>query len=161
MEAIVAAPDRSTQVEKLYRADGQRLWQAVYAFAGDPDVASDAVAEAFAQLLRRGDGVRDPQRWVWRVAFKVAGGDLATRRRGSVPLEHDPRSYEMDAPARDLVEALRQLTPHQRSAVVLHHAAGYPTREVARILGSTQAAVKVHLMRGRRRLRELLEEDER
>ena len=105
--------------------------------------------------------MRDPKRWVWRTAFKVAGGDLVARRRGPLPLATDTRSYEMDAPARDLVEALRQLSPHQRASVVLHHAAGYPTREVARILGSTQAAVKVHLMRGRRRLRELLEEDER
>ena len=161
MEAIVGARERSAQVEELYRADGERLWRAVFAFAGDPDVANDAVAEAFAQLLRRGDGVRDPKRWVWRTAFKVAGGDLAARRGGPVPLEHDAWFYEMDAPARDLVEALRYLSPHQRSSVVLHHAAGYSTREVARIVGSTQAAVKVHLMRGRRRLRELLEEDER
>jgi DNA-directed RNA polymerase specialized sigma24 family protein len=33
------------------------MWQAVFAFAGDPEVASDAVAEAFTQALRRGDAI--------------------------------------------------------------------------------------------------------
>jgi RNA polymerase sigma-70 factor (ECF subfamily) len=79
------------------------------------------------------------------------------RRSTSVTTE---QGYEMDEPAHDLVVALRALSHRQRAAVVLHHAADYPIREVAAILGSTPAAVKVHLMRGRRRLRELLGEDE-
>jgi hypothetical protein len=37
---------------------------------------------------------------------------------------------------------------------------GLDLREVAAILGSTTGAVKVHLARGRRRLRKLLEEDD-
>jgi DNA-directed RNA polymerase specialized sigma24 family protein len=51
--------------------------------------------------------------------------------------------------------ALGALSERQRASVVLHDGAGYPAREVARIVGSTEAAVRVHLMRGRRRLREL------
>jgi RNA polymerase sigma-70 factor (ECF subfamily) len=65
-------------------------------------------------------------------------------------------SYAMEEPARELVQALSRLSPKQRAAVVLHHAAGYPLKDVAAILGSTVGAVKVHLLRGRRRLRELL-----
>jgi hypothetical protein len=34
------------------------------------------VSEAFAQALARGDGIRDPAAWVWRVAFLVAGAEL-------------------------------------------------------------------------------------
>ena len=69
-------------------------------------------------------------------------------------------SYEIEEPARELISALRKLSPKQRSAVVLHHGAGYPLREVAAILCSTTGAVKVHLARGRRRLRQLLEDDD-
>jgi RNA polymerase sigma factor (sigma-70 family) len=68
-------------------------------------------------------------------------------------------SYEMEESARDPLVALRALSERQRAAVVLHDAAGYPAREVARIVGTTEAAVRVHLMRGRRRLRELLKDD--
>jgi RNA polymerase sigma-70 factor, ECF subfamily len=150
--------EHGERLECLYREKGDRMWRAVLAFAGDPEVASDAVAEAFAQALRRGDAIRDPERWVWRTIFRVAAGELKARGRDAQLLVEG--SYEMEEPARELVAALAALSPRQRGAVVLHHAAGFPVREVAAILGSTPAAVKVHLIRGRRRLRELLEETE-
>ena len=40
----------------------------------------------------------------------------------------------------------------------MHDYGGYDTREVASILGMSRATVRVHLSRGRRRLRELLED---
>jgi RNA polymerase sigma-70 factor (ECF subfamily) len=66
----------------------------------------------------------------------------------------------MEEPARELIAALARLSPKQRGALVLHHAAGYPVKEVAAILGSTTGAVKVHLLRARRHLRELLEDQD-
>jgi RNA polymerase sigma-70 factor (ECF subfamily) len=72
----------------------------------------------------------------------------------------DHGTYEIEGSARELVDALQRLSPKQRTSVVLHHAAGYPLREVAAIIGSSPGAVKVHLLRGRRRLRELLQEEE-
>ena len=155
--ALDEAREDVTDAELLYREQGARLWRALLAYSGDPDVASDASSEAFAQLLRRGQGVRDPQRWLWRAAFRIAAGDLTERRRAD-PLSEDRRTYEMEEPARELLDALVRLSPHQRAAVVLHHAAGYPVKEIAAILGSTPAAVKVHLSRARKRLRVLLEE---
>jgi RNA polymerase sigma-70 factor (ECF subfamily) len=143
------------EVERLYREHRTRLWRAVLAFSGDPDLSADAVAEAFAQLLRRGDAVRDPLRWVWRAAFRIAAGELKERRMrsgGEVP----EAAYEMAEPARELLAALARLTPKQRAAVILHHDAGYSTKEVAGIIGSTTTAVRVHLSAGRRRLREFL-----
>ncbi|HJP65117.1 MAG TPA: sigma factor-like helix-turn-helix DNA-binding protein [Actinomycetota bacterium] len=56
-----------------------------------------------------------------------------------------------------LISSLRRLSPSQRAAVILHHYAGYSTKEVAALIGSTNAAVKVHLSRGRKRLRKWLE----
>jgi RNA polymerase sigma-70 factor, ECF subfamily len=158
VERAPAGVERGGELERLYRDRGATMWRAVLAFAGDPEVASDTVAETFAQALRRGAEIRQPERWVWRTLFLVAGGMLRERSR-SVPLEID-RSYEMETPARELVAALAQLSEKQRTAVVLHHAAGYPIKEVAAILGSTSGAVKVHLLRARRRLRELLVEDD-
>jgi RNA polymerase sigma-70 factor, ECF subfamily len=155
VEHARAGVEHGERLERLYREQGARMWQAVLAFAGDPEVASDAVAEAFAQALRRGDAIRDPQRWIWRTVFRVAAGELKQRSR-TLPMSVE-RTYEMEEPARELVAALTMLSERQRATVVLHHAAGYPIRDVAAILGSTPAAVKVHLMRVRRRLRELLE----
>jgi RNA polymerase sigma-70 factor (ECF subfamily) len=143
-------------IEAIYRHDGDRLWWAVLAWAGDQDVASDAVAEAYAQALRRGAELRDPGAWIWRVAFRHAAGELQ-RRRLTVPLVDS--AYEMPEPA-ELFTALAQLSERQRAAVVLHHYAGYPLREIAEILGTQKATIGVHLTRGRRRLRQILEDDD-
>ena len=158
VDRVPAGVSRTDRIERLYREHGDRIWRGLLAFAGDPEVASDAVAEAFAQVLRRGAEVRDPERWVWRTAFRVAAGELKRRRRSDVLTTEG--SYEMEVPARDLIVALGALSERQRASVVLHDGAGYPAREVARIVGSTEAAVRVHLMRGRRRLRELLKDDD-
>jgi len=58
----------------------------------------------------------------------------------------------------DLVRALRTLSPNQRAAAVLCLYADLPAREVARILGCSQATVRVHLSQARRRLRAQLED---
>src|SRR4030095_4459457 len=76
VDHVPAGISRTDRIERLYRERGDRIWRGLLAFAGDPEVASDAVAEAFAQVLRRGDEVRDPERWVWRAAFRIAAGAL-------------------------------------------------------------------------------------
>lgn len=143
-------------LEPVYREHGARLWRAVFAFAGDRQIADDAVAEAFAQALRRGQELRDPLAWIWRVAFRVAAGELKERRK--LVKAADDGAYEMPEPAWEIIRALARLSPMQRAAIVLHHYGGYPSKEIAVILGSTSAAVRVHLSAGRRRLREMLEE---
>ncbi len=147
----------SEAVEDLFRREGVRLWRALAAFTGDRDIASDAVAEAFAQLLGRGDEVRAPDRWVWRAAFNIARGDLKERGRRQ-ELVTD-QIYEMSDPPGDLLKMLAKLSPSQRAATILHYYAGYSTKEVAEILGSSAATVRVHLSQGRKRLRALLEDD--
>ncbi|MFL5797752.1 MAG: RNA polymerase sigma factor [Actinomycetota bacterium] len=144
-------------IELLYREHGDRLWSSVYAFAGDADVANDAVAEAFAQVLRRGDAVRTPLAWVWRAAFRLAAGDLQRRRMLSP--EVPERSYDMPDVGGSVLAAVRRLPERQRAAIVLHYYADQSIREAARIMGTTPTAVGVHLFRGRKRLRELLGDD--
>lgn len=148
--------EAGTGLERVYREHGERLWRAVYLFSGDREIASDAVAEAFAQALRRGDEIRAPERWVWRSAFLVARGML--KERGHMVAAVPERGYEVAPPMLELLDALRALSPAQRAAIVLHYYADRPVREVAALLGSTPPAVGVHLHRARRRLRALLED---
>jgi RNA polymerase sigma-70 factor (ECF subfamily) len=140
----------------LFAEESSKIWRSVLLHTGQLDVARDATAEAFAQLLRQGSRVRDPRAWVWRAAFRIADRELARRSRDLVPEPADP--YEMPEQVVDLVRALRRLPRTQREAVVLHHLADRSVAEIATILGTSRSAVAVHLHRGRRRLRELLED---
>lgn len=148
--------DASNKIEALYRDEGRKLWWALVAYSGDREIASDSVSEAFAQALSRGDALIDPLAWIWRVAFRVAAGELKERRRAdhALPEVTDPNERR----ANELVSLLRQLPRNQRAAIVLHYYADRPVKEVAATLGVSPATARVHLHRGRRRLRELLEE---
>ena len=143
--------------DRAFREHGQKLWRSLLAFTGDPDLASDAMAEAYAQLLARGAAVEAHERWVWRAAFRIAAGELRDRRRRAAAVAV-VETYEMPEPALDLIRALRRLSPNQRAVAVLRLYVDLPTHEVARILGIGQATVRVHLSQARRRLRTVLEE---
>jgi RNA polymerase sigma-70 factor (ECF subfamily) len=155
MDSAFALVDARTDVEALYRADADRMWRAVYAFAGDAEIASDAVAEAYAQLIRRGDAVRDPAAWVWRTAFQISRGQLKDRSRVIEPAT-DSTEHTDAYTDQDLLEAVRQLPDGQRAAVILFYYADLPIREIADRLGTNGLAVRANLSRGRRRLRQLL-----
>ena len=146
--------DRAGEIDSLYRSEGERLWRAVYAFARDRDITSDAVAEAFAQCLGRGDAVRSPKAWVWRTAFRIASGELQRRGRFS-ELTTEP-SYDLAEQDDDLMAALASLPDNQRAALVLRYYAGYDAKGIADILGCATATVRVHLSRGRKRMETVL-----
>jgi DNA-directed RNA polymerase specialized sigma24 family protein len=152
-----AAVERRDAIESVWRDQGAKLYRSLVAFTGDPEIASDAMAEAFAQLLGAGSRIEAPDRWVWRAAFRIASGALKDRARVAPSGWPDPVS-SMPEPVADLVQALRTLSSHQRAVVVLHLYADLSARDVAQILDCTQATVRVHLSQARRRLRPLLED---
>ena len=145
-------------LDQLFREQAPRMWRALTAYTGSRDVAQDAVAESFAQAIARGGEIRSPERWVWKAAYRIAAGEL--KRRGTLTelVIDDP--VTVDEPAWEVRAALARLSPMQRSAVVLHYYAGYQASEIARITGSTTAAVWVHLSRGRRYMARVLEEND-
>jgi hypothetical protein len=91
---------------RTFEDEQARLWQALWAFGGDREIAAEAVAEAFAQGVRRGDAVVDPAAWVWKAAFRICAGLLAARAG---------RLAEDDGVLRSMAsDAMRSGSMHQR-----------------------------------------------
>jgi RNA polymerase sigma-70 factor (ECF subfamily) len=145
-------------LEQVYREQSAKLWRALVAYTGDRGIADDALAEAFAQAISRGGALRTPERWVWIAAFRIAAGELKTQEQRAVG--HEPRAPAEASEAVELLDALTGLPPKQRAVLVLHYYGGYKSREIALMVGSTAATVRVHLSAGRKRLRALLEVDD-
>lgn len=57
----------------------------------------------------------------------------------------------------DLYAAIATLSLKERTDILLFYINGYTVKEIAKITGSTQMAVKQHLSRGRVKLRQILE----
>jgi RNA polymerase sigma-70 factor (ECF subfamily) len=140
-------------IEQVYREQGDRLYYGLLGYSGDPEVAREAVAEAFARALASSSSIREPVPWVWRVAFRLAAAEMKRRSRSSSLVEGEqviPEPVE-------LFEALSHLSERQRATIVLHYYAGYSLDEIAAILRIRKGTVGAHLHRGRARLLELLE----
>jgi RNA polymerase sigma-70 factor (ECF subfamily) len=148
--------------DRVYREAGPGLWRALYAFAGGRrDIAEEALAEAFARAVEHQERIHAPVPWIYRTAFRVARRELETERRRQGSVEQEVG--EMDATPVDLgelVRALRTLSPNQRAAVVLRFEADLDVSEIADRMGLSSATVRVHIHRGRKKLRKLLGADE-
>jgi RNA polymerase sigma-70 factor, ECF subfamily len=145
--------------EALFRAEADRLYRTLYAFTGGRrDIAEEAGAEAFARAIAQGDRLRDPLAWIYTAGFRLAIDELRRDRRRSPPAEGEAPAHELEG----VIDALRKLSPNQRAAIVLRHVLDLETDEVAERMGIAAPTVRVHLLRARRRLRDLLgtEEDE-
>jgi len=158
MMGTVAKQEPGTEshdFERLFREKGKGVWRTICAFSGGrSDIADEVTAEAFARAMARRHELRDPLRWIYRTAFRLAIDEIRREQRthGEVP------EGISDAPADtgEVLNALRRLSPNQRAAVVLRYEADLPVEEVARLMGVRPATVRVHLHRARGRLRKLL-----
>jgi len=150
--------DEDLGFDALYARVGPRLWRAVLAYTGgDRDLTDDVVAEAFARTLKRGGEVHAPEAYLFRVAFRLAAREL---RRSPTTDRVPDRAVWDDPGLADLFDTLRRLSPGQRAALFLRYQADLPVEEVARLMGTSSGVVRIHLLRGRRRLTAMLGGDD-
>ena len=149
-------PSHDAEAGQLYEAVAPQLWRALVAYGRDREIASDAVAEAFAQYLGRREEVRSPRGWLWKTAFRIASGELQRSDGARPPFEENAVVTELES----LLELLATLPDRQRAVTLLRYYAGYEPREIAEVLGISASTVRVHLLRARRKLAILLEDDD-
>ena len=122
------------------------------------DVVQDALLKAFA--ARTSVGVIDnPRAWLVRIAHNAALDFL--RRRAREPVLETDGDLDMipapEPPDPEIVGAglrsFMRLPTLQRAAVILKDVLGHSLEEVASITGTSAAAAKSALQRGRERLR--------
>ena len=55
---------------------------------------------------------------------------------------------------KEIVRELLELPVKQKTVIYLHYVEGYQIKEIAEILGITESAVKLRLLRGRKQMRD-------
>jgi RNA polymerase sigma factor (sigma-70 family) len=154
----------SVDFEDLYRTTYPRVTAYARSMASRED-AEDAVAEAFAIAWRRQHDIpRDAELgWLIGVTRRVlANTRRSGRRAGALHalLDLQPRAPGPDPADRidagELRDALLELSPLDREAVVLTAWFELSSADAARALGITPAAFRMRSARARRRLRAAL-----
>jgi DNA-directed RNA polymerase specialized sigma24 family protein len=155
-------PDRAG-FEAFYAAHLPRVVRACALVLLDRGDAEDVAAEAFGRLWSHWGQIRGDDH-AGGYVFKTAMRLCSKRRRraarevvGTVP--EQGRATDIGAGV-SVMDALRELPLRQRQSVVLRDWAGFETSEVARMLGTKESTVRVHLARGRTALRDVLTVEE-
>ncbi|GAA0818830.1 RNA polymerase sigma factor [Streptosporangium amethystogenes subsp. fukuiense] len=156
----------------FYRTHRSEVIGFLWHYAGPGMDAEDIAAEAFARAFAKWDRITQPRPWIYATAKNLAhreGGRARKTHPGSqTGDDHRSESWkwssltpwagvEAGVIVQELVAALQHLPPQQRAAVLLE-ARGWKRGEIAEILQCSQAAVRVHLHLGRKRLKKLISE---
>ncbi|MDN5724811.1 MAG: RNA polymerase sigma factor SigM [Propionibacteriales bacterium] len=160
---------------ELVHRHRDRLWAIALRTMRNPEEAADALQDAYISAFRRAASFRGDAKvttWLHRI---VVNACLDRIRRNKVrradPLPDDPDRAAMLATTdldhsdqiaqRDrkalIAEALGQLNPDQRAALVLVDMEGYRVEEAAIILGCAPGTVKSRCFRGRAKLLPLVQ----
>ncbi|WP_328842811.1 RNA polymerase sigma factor [Streptomyces sp. NBC_00258] len=133
------------------------------------DDAEDAAAEVFATAWRRRQDLKgEPRPWLYGIARHVAANTLRSSGRAArlsdrlrdCSAEGDIRAAEDEVLGRlGAVDALAQLSPDDRDALMLVSWDGLQASDAAKAMGRSRGAFAVQLHRARRRLERAMTEE--
>ena len=167
------SPDEA-QLSALFRQLYPALCRFLAVLLGDSALAKDVAQEAFVRMHRFGARRLPPDEarlWLFRVARNLALNELKQRRvRGRIlssitgwfrsHTDSPATAMETAEASRRITTYLRALPEHQRATVLLRELEAMSYAEIARVLGVSQAKVRVDLHRARGALREQRREAE-
>lgn len=144
---------------ELFRRHRDQMWALAVRITRDPELAADAVQEAFIAAFRGADSFRGEAAvttWLHRI---VVNSCLDRLRRikpvaqlpdADLSVLPDPRDHHHSVDVRlDIRAALDHLPEGQRMALVLVDMHDLPVAEAARILKIAEGTVKSRCARGR------------
>jgi RNA polymerase sigma-70 factor (ECF subfamily) len=140
-----------------------RVFGAMCLVTGNAQEAEEIAQDAFLRLWERWDKVsklEDPTGYLFRTAmnvFRNRARRAAVAVRKSFGLLHPSDELAAVEDRDDMIRAMRDLTPHQRAALVLTGYLGYSSEEAARILGVRASTVRALATKGRATARATME----
>ena len=151
------------ETQTLAETYRDRLFAAAFQVCGNAADAEDAAQEALLRYHtseKQFESEQHIRAWLLRVAINCAKN--LTRsffRRNTVPLEEYMETLEFDSgQSREIFREVMNLPEKYRLVIHLYYYEDYSVAEIGRILGLTESNVKVRLSRGRKLLKEVLQE---
>jgi RNA polymerase sigma factor (sigma-70 family) len=150
-----------TDFDDLYRREYPTMVRISYLMVRDEDLAVEVTHDAFARVLERWSRLDEPGAYL-RTAVVNASRDALRRRIFRRSRRHVIEVVDAGAHAPDdyLLDALDQLAPKRRAAVVLRYYLDLPEAEIATAIGVRPGTVKSLLHRGLAELRAALADDQ-
>lgn len=153
-------------IDKYVRLYHTMLYRVAFSYLRSSADAEDVCQDSFVRLLNypgEFSSDEDCKRWLIRVAVNLSKNILKYRSIHGVPMDFPDATActSAEPPAEsELMPMIKELPPEYGAVIHLFYYEGYSTREIAQILDISVTAVTSRLSRGRRRLKQLLTEED-
>ena len=142
-------PIDRTEAERLVQTYSDMILRLSYTYLKSTQDAEDICQTVFLKLLTGGMVFDSPE----HETANACKDALRASHRRCVGLEAVAETAAPEAPDSTVLDAVMALPKKYREAVYLYYYEGYSVREIASMLGQSEAAVSAHLSRGRKSLR--------
>ena len=153
MSADRAREELNRRAEELLDRHGNAILRYAYSYLHNMSDAEEVLQDTMIQFLKAApqfDGPSHEKAWLLRVAGNLSKNRLDYNARCSTDELKEDLSF--------VWEAVKQLPQEQRACIHLFYYEGYPTRDVARMLGRKESTIRSDLRRGREKLKKLPKE---
>lgn len=142
-----------------YQAYYAQVYRLCLRYLRQAQDAEDAAQEVFVRMWQHWRVFFQWQEehrraWLLHVAANLCRDELRRRCKREVPLAESAAVW----PQEELQMETQMLPEPYRTVLQLYYFGGYRTGEIALLLGRSSATVRTQLVRGRRRLRRMMEE---
>lgn len=149
------------QAERLLNDHGNSILRLAYSYLHNSSDAEDILQETLIRFLETAPALENEaheRAWLLRVAANLSKNRIAYNRVRACDELQEQLVLEEREDLSFVWEAVRDLPERYREVVHLFYQEGYPTAEIARILGRKEATVRSDLHRGREKLKDILKE---
>jgi RNA polymerase sigma-70 factor (ECF subfamily) len=158
-------------MEEIYEIFAEPIFRYIFLRIGSREEAEDLTSRVFLKVFRRIKMYKESEvpfsAWIFRIAHNELVDYFRTKKPPFQSLDEvydEPVSsyYEPEIKLLEeelqkrIVQALMQLTPEQREAVVLRYLEGFSIREIGEVMGKGESAIRSLLSRALRRLNRIL-----
>lgn len=154
--------DWKSRIEEIYARQANTVWRVCFSYMQNPDDADDIAQETFIRLMSYSpsfDDEKQERAWMIITASNLCKNTLKSKERRCDSLD-DHMELAVEEPIPDsLTPLISRLNENYKTIVYLHYYEGYHVKEIAELLNTSKTMVKTTLHRARKKLKEMLEED--
>ena len=135
---------------------GDTLYKVCLVILCNEQDVQDAVQDTFCRYLEKKPEFCDEEHekaWLIKVATNICRDMIRFRIRHPKVCIDEVENTLAAPEQKEIFRELLELPVKQKTAMYLHYVEGYQIKEIANILGITESAVKIRLLRGRKQMR--------
>ena len=163
-KAVKIAGKQKAEVlaERILDVYGDAVLRLAYTYVHNMSDAEDILQETLIRYLENRpvfENEKHEKAWLFRVAANLSKNKIAYNKIRQADQLEDQLIVQEREELTFVWDAVKRLPESYREAIHLYYYEGFPTAQIAEILGKKESSVRSDLRRGREKLREVLREE--